>query len=216
MVIWDRGICGAGEGTPGGLWGGFGDLSSPGGVLGTLTHLGDPLLNGGFGGIWAFGGFSGEHPERLRKGGNAPGAVVLQVRGHLGGFWGLSITWRGFRDPHPTGGSLLNWGTPLNWGIWGNFEDFGGEPQERSLGTQRPLVLQVRADLGGFGGVLGTPSPVVTQQPQDPSPERFLGSPPQTNDLSSVHLGVKFSCRFSLREIQERWYALLYDPVVCR
>lgn len=43
-----------------------------------------------------------------------------------------------------------------------------------------------------------------------------MGSPPQTNDLSSVHLGVKFSCRFSLREIQERWYALLYDPVVCR
>uniref|UniRef100_A0A674HN07 Microspherule protein 1 n=1 Tax=Taeniopygia guttata TaxID=59729 RepID=A0A674HN07_TAEGU len=38
----------------------------------------------------------------------------------------------------------------------------------------------------------------------------------QTNDLSSVHLGVKFSCRFSLREIQERWYSLLYDPVICK
>uniref|UniRef100_A0A8B9KYP3 Microspherule protein 1 n=1 Tax=Astyanax mexicanus TaxID=7994 RepID=A0A8B9KYP3_ASTMX len=34
----------------------------------------------------------------------------------------------------------------------------------------------------------------------------------QTTDLTSVHLGVKFSCRFTLREIQERWYALLYDP----
>lgn len=38
----------------------------------------------------------------------------------------------------------------------------------------------------------------------------------QTNDLSSVHLGVKFSCRFTLREIQERWYSLLYDPVICK
>ncbi|NWI17842.1 MCRS1 protein, partial [Crypturellus soui] len=38
----------------------------------------------------------------------------------------------------------------------------------------------------------------------------------QTNDLSSVHLGVKFSCRFNLREIQERWYALLYDPIISK
>uniref|UniRef100_A0A674BE66 Microspherule protein 1 n=1 Tax=Salmo trutta TaxID=8032 RepID=A0A674BE66_SALTR len=36
----------------------------------------------------------------------------------------------------------------------------------------------------------------------------------QTTDLTSVHLGVKFSCRFTLREIQERWYSLLYDPVI--
>ncbi|XP_069761692.1 microspherule protein 1 isoform X2 [Narcine bancroftii] len=36
----------------------------------------------------------------------------------------------------------------------------------------------------------------------------------QTNDLTAVHLGVKFSCHFTLREIQERWYALLYDPVI--
>lgn len=38
----------------------------------------------------------------------------------------------------------------------------------------------------------------------------------QTNDLSAVHLGVKFSCRFTLREIQERWYALLYDPIISK
>ncbi|PKK17517.1 integrin alpha-7 [Columba livia] len=38
----------------------------------------------------------------------------------------------------------------------------------------------------------------------------------QTNDLTSVHQGVKFSCRFNLREIQERWYALLYDPVISK
>ncbi|XP_043537825.1 microspherule protein 1 isoform X1 [Chiloscyllium plagiosum] len=38
----------------------------------------------------------------------------------------------------------------------------------------------------------------------------------QTNDLTAVHLGVKFSCRFTLREIRERWYALLYDPVISK
>lgn len=38
----------------------------------------------------------------------------------------------------------------------------------------------------------------------------------QTNDLTAVHLGVKFSCRFTLKEIQERWYALLYDPVISK
>ena len=36
----------------------------------------------------------------------------------------------------------------------------------------------------------------------------------QINDLSLVHVAVKFSCRFTLEEIQERWYALLYDPVI--
>ena len=29
-----------------------------------------------------------------------------------------------------------------------------------------------------------------------------------------VYTGVKFSCKFTLAEIQERWYALLYDPVI--
>lgn len=38
----------------------------------------------------------------------------------------------------------------------------------------------------------------------------------QTSDLTCVHLGVKFSCRFTLREIKERWYALLYDPVISK
>uniref|UniRef100_A0A1B6CT39 Microspherule protein 1 n=1 Tax=Clastoptera arizonana TaxID=38151 RepID=A0A1B6CT39_9HEMI len=38
----------------------------------------------------------------------------------------------------------------------------------------------------------------------------------QTNDLRMVHRGVKFSCRFTLQEIQQRWYALLYDPAISR
>jgi len=36
----------------------------------------------------------------------------------------------------------------------------------------------------------------------------------QTSDLQMVYTGVKFSCKFTLAEIQERWYALLYDPVI--
>lgn len=38
----------------------------------------------------------------------------------------------------------------------------------------------------------------------------------QTNDLQTVHTGTKFSCRFTLKDVQERWYALLYDPVISR
>lgn len=36
----------------------------------------------------------------------------------------------------------------------------------------------------------------------------------QTNDLVAVHLGVNFSCRFTLQEVEERWYALLYSQRV--
>nr|KAG5714842.1 hypothetical protein BaRGS_000330 [Batillaria attramentaria] len=38
----------------------------------------------------------------------------------------------------------------------------------------------------------------------------------QTNDLNAVYTGVKFSCHFTLKEIQERWYALLYDPAISK
>lgn len=38
----------------------------------------------------------------------------------------------------------------------------------------------------------------------------------QTNDLRTVHLGTKFSCRFTPQELQQRWYALLYDQAVSR
>lgn len=38
----------------------------------------------------------------------------------------------------------------------------------------------------------------------------------QTNDLRTVHLGTKFSCKFTVQELQQRWYALLYDQAVSR
>jgi len=38
----------------------------------------------------------------------------------------------------------------------------------------------------------------------------------QTKDLGKVIKGVKFSCHFSLAEVQERWYALMYDPVISK
>lgn len=38
----------------------------------------------------------------------------------------------------------------------------------------------------------------------------------QTNNLQMVHRGVKFSCRFTLKEVAQRWYALLYDPTISR
>ncbi|RWS29049.1 microspherule protein 1-like isoform X2 [Leptotrombidium deliense] len=38
----------------------------------------------------------------------------------------------------------------------------------------------------------------------------------QTNDLESVYRAVKFSCKFSLKEIEYRWYALLYDATIAK
>lgn len=38
----------------------------------------------------------------------------------------------------------------------------------------------------------------------------------QTSDLETVHRGVKFTCRFTLKEIEDRWYALLYDPAIAK
>lgn len=38
----------------------------------------------------------------------------------------------------------------------------------------------------------------------------------QTNDLEAVHRGVKFSSKFTLRDVQERWYALLYNVSISK
>ncbi|CAD7002748.1 microspherule protein 1 [Ceratitis capitata] len=38
----------------------------------------------------------------------------------------------------------------------------------------------------------------------------------QTNDLRMVHRGVKFSCKFTLQELQSRWFSLLYEPAISR
>jgi len=38
----------------------------------------------------------------------------------------------------------------------------------------------------------------------------------QTNDLEDVHRGVKFTCKFTLKEIENRWYALMYDPTIAK
>lgn len=38
----------------------------------------------------------------------------------------------------------------------------------------------------------------------------------QTNDLRMVHRGTKFSCKFTLQELQSRWYSLLYEEPISR
>lgn len=38
----------------------------------------------------------------------------------------------------------------------------------------------------------------------------------QTNDLRMVHRGTKFSCKFTIQEMQNRWYSLLYDESISR
>lgn len=38
----------------------------------------------------------------------------------------------------------------------------------------------------------------------------------QTNDIKTVHRGVKFSCKFTVQELSSRWYSLLYDESISR
>uniref|UniRef100_A0A182RMH1 FHA domain-containing protein n=1 Tax=Anopheles funestus TaxID=62324 RepID=A0A182RMH1_ANOFN len=38
----------------------------------------------------------------------------------------------------------------------------------------------------------------------------------QTNDLRTVHRGTKFSCKFTIQEMQIRWCSLLYDESISR
>lgn len=38
----------------------------------------------------------------------------------------------------------------------------------------------------------------------------------QTNDLRMVHRGTKFSCKFTIQEMQARWYSLLYEESISR
>lgn len=38
----------------------------------------------------------------------------------------------------------------------------------------------------------------------------------QTNDLRMVHRGTKFSCKFTIQEMQSRWYSLLYEESISR
>ena len=38
----------------------------------------------------------------------------------------------------------------------------------------------------------------------------------QLNDLESVYRSIKFSCKFTLKEIENRWFGLLYDPTIAK
>ena len=38
----------------------------------------------------------------------------------------------------------------------------------------------------------------------------------QLNDLEAVYRAVKFSCKFTLKEIENRWFGLLYDPTIAK
>lgn len=38
----------------------------------------------------------------------------------------------------------------------------------------------------------------------------------QTNDIKTVHRGVKFSCKFTIQELSSRWYSLLFDEPISR
>ncbi|KAI8497969.1 Microspherule protein 1 [Branchiostoma belcheri] len=67
--------------------------------------------------------------------------------------------------------------------------------------AKKPKPIPVTKDLGRW-------------KPQDDL--LLINAVQQTCDLKSVHLGVKFSCNFTQKEVEERWYALLYDPTISK
>lgn len=38
----------------------------------------------------------------------------------------------------------------------------------------------------------------------------------QTNDMKTIHRGIKFSCKFTVQELSNRWHSLLYDEPISR
>ncbi|CAG7815514.1 unnamed protein product [Allacma fusca] len=54
----------------------------------------------------------------------------------------------------------------------------------------------------------------LTWRPNDDL--RLIVNALQTNDLKQVHMGVKFSCRYTLNEIRNRWKCLLYEDKISK
>eukprot|EP00041_Stephanoeca_diplocostata_P018157 m.378648 g.378648 ORF g.378648 m.378648 type:complete len:512 (+) comp20935_c0_seq3:378-1913(+) len=80
-----------------------------------------------------------------------------------------------------------------------------------------PLDMSAKLKRTKLGKNILSDKPVIKMTPWPARDDyKLIVNVQQVPDLVVVHCGVKFSRKYSLHELKERWYALMYDQDTCR